>query len=254
MSFDGNGTGSVLIDRATFHDFTLVDPDHFECMVVFGIASMTIQNSRFSNCMIYDVAFSLANTPKSIVVQNNWFGDATNGWAVNFMHNDGSDANIIVRYNSFADGDAVTQSSGTLENVQIVGNIIGTHALCLPSASYRFNLWTGGRCSGDDRVRVPFGYTLAANQLTPDRQKAASVRLVFEQLGRKRASLGDVLKALRRAHLPSPNGHWSKAVLRSLVADPFYASGRLGRSGARPLVAPATARAAAKYLDLPVQP
>ena len=148
MSFDGNGTGSVLIDGATFHDFSLVDPDHFECMVVFGAASMTIQNSRFYNCMIYDVAFSLGNVPQGVVVQNNWFGDATNGWAVNFMYNGRPDTNVLVRFNSFSDGNAITQSSGSLSNVRAVGNVIGVGASgnCISGLTYDYNVWSSGSC------------------------------------------------------------------------------------------------------------
>ena len=148
MSFDGNGASSVLIDGVTFHDFSLVNPDHFECMVVFGAASMTIQNSRFYNCMIYDVAFSLGNTPSGVVVQNNWFGDATNGWALNFMYNGHPDSNVLIRYNSFSDGNAITQSSGSLSNVRAIGNIIGAAAStnCISGLTYDYNVWDTGSC------------------------------------------------------------------------------------------------------------
>ena len=251
MSFDGNGASSVLIDGVTFHDFSLVNPDHFECMVVFGAASMTIQNSRFYNCMIYDVAFSLGNTPSGVVVQNNWFGDATNGWALNFMYNGHPDSNVLIRYNSFSDGNAITQSSGSLSNVEIDGNILGTRADCLPAATYHANLWQAGRCVDDDLTRVPFGYALVSNQLAHDGQKAAAVRLIFRQLARKDTKLATVLKALRRGRFPSPHGRWSAGAVKAVVADPFYNGGRLGRRSAQPLVAAATARSAAKNLGIP---
>jgi hypothetical protein len=157
--FDGSAISTVSIDGAAFHDFQ-IGQTHFECMFLNSVAQMTIQNSRFYNCDIYDIMIELAAAPPGgITIQNNWFGQATNGWAVNFSGGgSSSDSNVLIRYNSFGDGQAVSQSSGSLSNVRVIGNIFGTDASCLTGATYDFNVWKTGSCGSDSTTSSTMPY------------------------------------------------------------------------------------------------
>jgi hypothetical protein len=146
-------------------------------MFLLGGTNITIERSHFYNCEIYDI-FIQANGPhpiRRVTIQNNWFGrtaqasGALRGSAVAIgQHKDSSLlTDVLIRYNSFAPGEALLDEDYVFEryrNVRAVGNIFGVAGNdttnprggggfrnCLPSIAYDYNVWTSGSCGKHSR-------------------------------------------------------------------------------------------------------
>src|SRR4051794_15215187 len=132
-------TRYVTITGVRIHDYSIDDAgDHYECLFLLGGTNITIEDSHFWNCEIYDV-FIQANGPHPIggvTIQNNWFGrtqqqdGSLRGSAVVLGQHDTSSAlsNVLVRYNSFAAGEGLVDEGyavGDYTNVRAVANIFG---------------------------------------------------------------------------------------------------------------------------------
>lgn len=106
---------------------------HGECLFPLDIDTLVVQNSWFYNCELQSIQLEYSETPNSVIIQNNWFGRTTDlqgatdrCGALNFPANSGTITNTIIRYNSFADGEGITNSSGNLTSgTRIIGNIVG---------------------------------------------------------------------------------------------------------------------------------
>jgi len=161
------GNSNLVIDGDTIHDFRdTSEGAHFECLFITGTTGkVTIRKSRFYNCYSYAIFLQawheLQNFSGSLLIENNWFGRTCcygspprdRESAITFA-SARPVGNVLIRFNSFALGQAVTSEGGeTPFNTRIVGNIIGTH-WCLRGATYAYNVMRGGRCDRTD-VRVP---------------------------------------------------------------------------------------------------
>ena len=160
-------TVDVTIDGATIHDYRLQPgPYHYECLFVLGGTNVTIENSHFYRCELYDI-FIQANGPHSIrgvTIQNNWFGrtqqpsGAPRSSAVVLAQHVESSAlsDVLVRFNSFAQGQALLDEGfafGRYTHVRAIGNILGVDgsANCVPAVTYDYNVWLSGACGAHSR-------------------------------------------------------------------------------------------------------
>lgn len=163
MMFDGyDGSAgepaynTVTIQNATIHGFTFADPDHWECLFLSVGTSFTIQNNKFYNCNTYSIMIQEHGPLQNITIQNNWFGHTGDAGdpstARDSSINAESPTNLLVRYNSFADGQGVTHEAGTCINCRIVGNIIGAHSneIGCGTFSFAYNIWPDQTCGTGD--------------------------------------------------------------------------------------------------------
>ena len=132
-----NGTSTsasprdVLIDGMTFHDFTVTPGSgaHVECLQVWAADGLTIRNSRFRNCEVFDIFLQKlpggsAATPSNILIENNFMDCCRTGYYAVRMGDHAGTAwsNVTIRNNSMnkpINPDPDVPYSG----VRIVGNI-----------------------------------------------------------------------------------------------------------------------------------
>jgi chitodextrinase len=181
---DGVKTDTVLIDRNNFHDYTIVDGsgDHWECFNLWGGNNITVQNSRFWNCEIYDLFLASGAIGGdafggTILIQNNWFGRAQNvsgsarQSAVVVDTRYGSNAAVVIRYNSFAPGQGVVIESAvnwTLTGMRVIGNIFGIAPNCIGNVTYDHNFWRSGSCGTNSGVVSPLPYVNVSDGASGD--------------------------------------------------------------------------------------
>ena len=132
-----NGTSTtaspqnILIDDVDFHDFTLSSGStaHVECLQVWSADGLTIRNSRFRNCEVFDIFLQklpggAAPTPRNILIENNFMDCCGSGFYAIRMgdHAGTSWSNVTIRNNSF--NKAINPDpTATFSNVAIMGNI-----------------------------------------------------------------------------------------------------------------------------------
>ena len=150
---------NVLIDGALFHDFRRGSPlDHMEWLQVSGGDGITIRNSRFTHCDIFDIFFtewSGPAPPKNILLENDFFDvasiDGVPGntyYSLRFSDNMSQYENITMRYDSFAQQYSIDVSP--VINFQITANV-GPFPGCVEGIVYSHNVWDKGRCGATDR-------------------------------------------------------------------------------------------------------
>jgi hypothetical protein len=171
-------TVDITLDGVNIHDYHYDTNSqfHYECVFLLGGTNVTIQNSHFWNCELYDL-FIQANGPfdiSGVTLQNNWFGRAAQptgvlrGSAVVIgQHNTSNLSNVLIRYNSFAPGEALLDEGfafGDYTNVRAIGNIFGVDGNdttnpsggggftnCVPQITYDYNVWRSGSCGSHSR-------------------------------------------------------------------------------------------------------
>ena len=162
-----NGQGqNITFDGVYFHDWTSTNLTlyHMECLQVVGTTNLTIRNSKFHHCDVFDLSFTTYNNGGQVTtptLENNWFDTATNGgyFAINFQAMQGG----LVRFNSSSQAwvmqSSVSGAVGTITGpVTFDGNIVDGGILdgdvygCNPSnyASYNYNVTNGWKCGSTD--------------------------------------------------------------------------------------------------------
>jgi hypothetical protein len=153
---------NVLIDGVYFHDFRrgTVD-DHMECLMVVGGDQVTIRNSRFERCDIFDVFFTQWAGPqpaKNVLLENNFFNQTTTdgqrsggSLAVQFSGHMDQAENIVIRNNSFAMPLGI---DATPRNFTVVGNVMPWSG-CVGGVTYQFNVMQdefSNKCGSSDKL------------------------------------------------------------------------------------------------------
>lgn len=157
---------NVLIDGVTFHDWRRSGPGvHTECLQVAAGNGITIRNSRFRNCDVFDLTFTMYLTdepPTNITLENNFFDVVDDGFfAVWFQADATAWSNVLVRNNSTLE-DIAIDAGPPLTNVRFVNNLGALNqASCHPQVTYRHNVWDGAACGPSDR-NAPSGFVDAA--------------------------------------------------------------------------------------------
>jgi hypothetical protein len=181
-----NGTSTtasptnILIDSMRIHDFTLSPGSaaHVECLQVWAVNGLTIRNSHFSNCEVFDVFLQklpggVGPTPSNILIENNFMQCCRSGYyAIRLADHPGTQwQNVTIRNNSF-DKEINPDGGVPYANVKIVGNIAprlsffsgasGAEAPKPAGISVDNNVWYSGSKVGADDLVAPSGYTNTA--------------------------------------------------------------------------------------------
>jgi recombinase len=245
----------IIVDGARFHNMQCRNHDcsgtgvHFECVFLAGGTNIVIRDSTFRDCEFYDIFVSRTNrTPagsfSGLRLERNWLDTPWDGrrhqnrdGALAFKPNglyEAPFANVLVRRNSVVSGISVNDDGTTAvyTKFRLVRNIASGPEGCYRSATYASNVWTGGGCSPSDR-RPPFGYAVADGRLKPAKGAAAAVRSAFRQAAGGRSPQA-IARTLRRERAPAPQGGWTAAAVRTLVADRGYLGNAYGARRAHP--------------------
>ncbi len=181
-----NGTSTsaspqnILIDGVDFHDFT-VSPGsgaHVECLQVWAVDGLTIRNSTFRNCEVFDIFLQklpggAAATPSNILIENNFFDCCRSGYySIRLADHAGTSwKNVTIRNNSL-NKEINPDPSVPYSNVRIVGNVgpavkfwSGSSGAIEPKPAgveVDYNVWyAGSKVGSHDRV-APSGFRDAA--------------------------------------------------------------------------------------------
>ncbi|HEU4975483.1 MAG TPA: choice-of-anchor Q domain-containing protein [Baekduia sp.] len=159
----------VLIDGVSFHDFTLSSGSsaHVECLQVWGGDGLTVRNSTFRNCHVFDILFNVESgvpTPTNIVVENNFLQccGAGDNYSVRFSDTHGEQwKDVLFRNNS--SNRAVNFGPGApYTNVQVLANVAprvdGTPA----GVTFDNNVWYAGSKVGPHDQVAASGFVNAA--------------------------------------------------------------------------------------------
>ena len=188
---DGPGTSSrVTIDGALFHDYmrgTSCDEPgndcHLECLYVNASSNVTIRNSRFQKCGLFNIFFTISGTSaghRKLLVENNWFDRPYIGtdvapvqrretavmlaWCSTAAGTGYQD--VVFRFNSFGPGSGIAWDGDThpacrYDRVRVYGNILSQRS-CSKQVVYAYNVVTGRACGGGDRVVASLPYVSAS--------------------------------------------------------------------------------------------
>ena len=181
-----NGTSTtasptnILIDGMEIHDFTLSagSDAHVECLQVWAVDGLTIRNSRFRNCEVFDVFLQklpggAAATPTNILIENNFMQCCGSGYfAIRLADHAGTHwQNVTIRNNSF-DKEINPDGGVPYTNVKIVNNIgpklsfftgaTGGESSKPAGITANYNVWyAGSKVGAQDKV-ASHGYVNAA--------------------------------------------------------------------------------------------
>jgi hypothetical protein len=157
---------NILFDGVRFHDNRLVDPAaHSSCLMLGGGNGVTIRNSKFDHCKIFDLfvtwwGFTSPQypAPSNILLENNWFFDTLDhNYSILFSDYPARYTNVTVRYNSFT-GTLGIDRGVPFTGFNVIGNVGPLPSFsCTPGVHYAYNVWDGAKCSSTDR-QAPSGY------------------------------------------------------------------------------------------------
>jgi outer membrane biosynthesis protein TonB len=170
----------ILIDGVDFHDFT-VSPGseaHVECLQVWAVDGLTIRNSKFRNCEVFDIFLQklpegAAATPSNILIENNFFDCCGSGYYSIRMgdHAGTSWKDVTIRNNSL-NKEIDPDPSVPYSNVKIVGNVgpalkfwSGSTGAIEPKPSgveVDYNVWYAGAKVGSHDKVAAAGFRNAA--------------------------------------------------------------------------------------------
>jgi endonuclease YncB( thermonuclease family) len=154
---------NLTYDGILWHDATRDDQGiHMECFYAASVQGLTIRNSRFTNCAVYDLFITRIvpdPNPSSIVLENNVFeeskdiGPSSSGYYVFGIHGDVRLDKLVLRNNVLEQPFQADPPS--VQGGRFVGNIVASAwngADCWPALSYSHNVFTKGRCVSSDTV------------------------------------------------------------------------------------------------------
>jgi chitodextrinase len=165
ITYGANGTvapTNVLIDGAYFHDFRRGSvADHMECLMVVGGNGITIRNSKWQRCDIFNIFFTQwagPNPPKNVLLENNFFNATTTdgnpggtSLALQFSGHMNQMEGYTVRNNSLVMPLGIDSPP---VGVTIVGNAMAFSG-CVGGVTYAYNVVQddlGVRCGSTDEI------------------------------------------------------------------------------------------------------
>lgn len=175
----GTRIKNILVDGVRFHDIRRTSGDvHIECLLIGGGLGVTIRNSRFEDCSVFDLSigeFNGSGPPERFVIENNFFGASDGFYSLHFNTNTSALRNVLVRNNSSAQRFYHGNLIGTLDRVRFVANVAPlADGDCDPRIGYRRNVWNGGTCAASD-VDAPGGFVDAGSGDLHLRKTAAAI-------------------------------------------------------------------------------
>ena len=125
----GTQAKNILISGVYFHDWRASRSGvHTQCLLVGSALGITIRNSVFHNCAVFDLAFTNFNggIVRDVLVENNVFDTSVDGgfYSLSFFGDPAYDwRNVLVRYNTAGQAMQFALGSSSLSNFRVVGNI-----------------------------------------------------------------------------------------------------------------------------------
>jgi hypothetical protein len=140
---------------------------HTGGLLIWNTDGLTLKGNTFDHNAIYDIEENAGSTDSNVTIENNVFG-----WPVNPFDGGSSDgqetpkdwreidlggaatlSGALIRYNSFAHG-ALFRPDGSFNNVQVIGNVLGSASVCAPPVSVDRNVFVGHSSCGTNVFRV----------------------------------------------------------------------------------------------------
>jgi hypothetical protein len=154
----------ILLDGLNVHDFTRTNADqHMECLHVMAADQVTIRNSRFDDCSIFGISFNQhgdSGPMRSILVENNWFGDVLDGGSYAMHFSSGEPCEATVRFNTSVDGGLSQECPEYGAGVNIHSNILprSPSTGAVNGYSWNYNVYQSGKQLGSNDLvaAVPF--------------------------------------------------------------------------------------------------
>jgi hypothetical protein len=179
ISFDSiDGTNAVprnvLIDGVYIHDYRKPSEDaHTQCIFIVGGQGITIRNSRFARCDVFDIYLGTpwfgTNLPPvtNLTIENNLFDEATiDGkyggayYSIRFAGDWPRLDNIRIAYNSAKQAMSLANPDTPRSNFVVEANAM-PFPECFSGITYRYNVFTGGKCATTDKSVRSLGFTAA---------------------------------------------------------------------------------------------
>jgi chitodextrinase len=183
---------NITFDGVYFHDWTLSQGSsaHVECLQVWGADGLTIRNSRFQNCWVFDIFMEKlvggsAPTPTNITIENNFLDCCGGGdnYAIRLSDTSSSASwqNVTIRNNS-SDQKFNLGPGASYSNVKVLSNIAKRIDGTPSGTTIDYNDWYGGSKVGShDFVAATgfvntagFDYHLAAGAAAIDKGSPSS--------------------------------------------------------------------------------
>jgi hypothetical protein len=177
-----NGTSTtasptnILIDGVNIHDYTLSPGSsaHVECLQVWAADGLTIRNSTFRNCDVFDIFLQklpggAAATPTNILIENNFMNCCATGFfSIRLADHAGTSwRNVTIRNNSM-DKAPNLDAGVPYSNVKVLNNIAPGLSLytgatggegSLPAGvTVDYNVWYAGAKVGTHDQVAAHGY------------------------------------------------------------------------------------------------
>ena len=160
IAFIGGNPASyrTTYDGVLFHDATRTSANvHTECLFAMGVQGLTVRNSRFRNCAVFNAYVGKIGSdpnPRDVLFENNVMEksrdvDGSAGYYAMIFDKAAFD-NITLRNNTIAQG-VLFGDGASFSNTRMVGNVIES-GVCHSAVSYARNIFTDRRCGGTDRV------------------------------------------------------------------------------------------------------
>jgi hypothetical protein len=137
-------SSAILIDGVKFHDITrscAPSGSHVECLFVQETTGITIENSSFTNCNIFDIYFhriGASGDPNNVIVRHNVFAAATDGgfYSMLFRADSGETlSNYLITHNILHQNMELENDTGsTVTNFDLCMNTGGVLRLLNPTA------------------------------------------------------------------------------------------------------------------------
>jgi hypothetical protein len=167
-----NVSRNLLFDGVRFHDNRRIDNlQHTSCLMLGGGNGVTIRNSKFQNCAIFDLFVTWWNfvSPQyppatNILLENNFFAAAVAGcstctagyFSVEFADYPPVWANVTIRNNSAVQA---MNFVGSHSNFVVTGNAMPQLGYsCKSDITYSYNVVTGGTCGTSDKLVSDLGF------------------------------------------------------------------------------------------------
>lgn len=166
VSYVTLASSNITIDGIYLHDIRRTcGSTHTDCIQFLGVDGGVIKNSRIQNCPTTGIIARPqggSNVLNNLRIENNFVGPVLDGSeAYNIGTSPDNCTNIVISYNTFADGgsiDCVTTTGNTVR-----GNVIAGTASCA-DATYSYNAWSSGTACGTSGRICTASYVDAANR------------------------------------------------------------------------------------------
>lgn len=141
-------------DGVLWHDATRSNASvHTECLMALGVQGLTIRNSRFVNCAVFNILISKLDgdpDPRDVLIENTVFGetkDVGDKAAYHALMTGALPWNGFVLRNNVWEQTPAFQ--GTFTNARISSNL-GPMSVCQAGIAYSHNVFTDRRCGASD--------------------------------------------------------------------------------------------------------